>query len=149
MALGLAAHARYAVNRPPRFQRGVLCQHHTYWRPGSAQGRANRDNIEQASSGRIDTVVALSSPSEHGPDQSLCPHARRGPFSRSTPPPLIESAHAGGVGTSSHIARGRREVSGEIELALKFTTDFVSFQTYRCRSHGLAPYPTEIPARMI
>jgi hypothetical protein len=40
----------------------------------SAQGRANRDNIEQASTGRLDTVDTLSSPSEHGPGRSLCPH---------------------------------------------------------------------------
>jgi hypothetical protein len=36
LALDLAAHPRYAVNRPPRFQRGVLCQHHTL--PRSSAG---------------------------------------------------------------------------------------------------------------
>jgi hypothetical protein len=45
-----------------------------YWRPGSAQGRANRDNIGQVSSGRTDRVVVLSSPTEHGPGQSPVPH---------------------------------------------------------------------------
>jgi hypothetical protein len=49
-----------------------------YWRPASAQGRTNRANIEQASSGRIDTVVALPSPTEHGPGQSLCPTREAG-----------------------------------------------------------------------
>jgi hypothetical protein len=48
------------------------------WRLGSAQARANRDNIGQASSGRTGTVAGLSSPTEHGPGQSLCPTREAG-----------------------------------------------------------------------
>jgi hypothetical protein len=167
MALGLAAHARYAVNRPPRFQRGVLCQHHTlprssaglsfwldvlpncndtirgYMQPGASRQRQRivadvpmaaarrstggpvprKDEPTATTSSKRHPVgsILLSRSHPHQrtvPANPCAPHARPGPFSRSTPPPLIESAHAGGVGTSSHIACGRREVSGEIELAL-------------------------------
>jgi hypothetical protein len=64
-----------------------------YGRPGSAQGRTNRDNIEQALSGRTGTVVTLSSPMEHGPGQIPCaPTSRPGPFSPKTTGRLLPRA---------------------------------------------------------
>jgi hypothetical protein len=49
-----------------------------YWRPGSAQGRPNRDNIGQASCGRASTLPMLSSPTEHGPGRPQCPTREAG-----------------------------------------------------------------------